>query len=622
MFLSATQLPGWERLTSLFPIILRRVAFGIVVLLTISYLSHFGLEMSRGMDFQSALGRALVKTSETLGRIFSGDLGVSPAASSTLNPLPIAAVVPQMLSKSLGLLGVTLVTASVIGIVLGIWTAGRRRPILSLLIMLISIVGVSVPSFFAAILLQMGVIRLTRILGKTFLPVGGFGWDLHLVLPVLVLAARPIAQIARVTFVSINEVIAQDYVRTAHGKGVPPRRVMNHHVMRNVAVPIATTIGMSLRFSLSSLPVVEFFFGWSGLGFYLLKAIAQKDDNLTVILVLCLGVLFITVNLVLDLIYRIFDPRLRELTSRVQRAERKSLWNTARLYMSDFRDWLTLNSPKRWRERRKEKPSDQTYSGVIEGRKQTIEENLKGSKGGTRKAWLGVVLRNIPFLIGLTLVATLLVIAFFGHGLSPHSPYTTQGLKIEEGKISVPPFEPDEVYPWGTDVLGRDIMSLVLSGAWQTIRLAAMVVLARMVVGFILGSIAGWLHDRWIDRVLLGLAEIISAFPALLLAMTLILALGIREGLGPFVIALCFVGWGEVMQFVRGEVMTMRPKTFIEGAVAIGMRTPRIIVNHVLPNLVPALISLTALEMGAVLMLLGELGFVGIFIGGGGLCRA
>jgi hypothetical protein len=115
----------------------------------------------------------------------------------------------------------------------------------------------------------------------------------------------------------------------------------------------------------------------------------------------------------------------------------------------------------------------------------------------------------------------------------------------------------------------------------------------------------------------LGLAEILAAFPALLLAMTLILALGIRQGMRPFVIALSLIGWGEIMQFVRSEVMATRVKPFIESAVAVGLRTPRIVFSHVLPNLLSSLISIAALEMGAVLMLLGELGFVGIFIGGG-----
>lgn len=119
------------------------------------------------------------------------------------------------------------------------------------------------------------------------------------------------------------------------------------------------------------------------------------------------------------------------------------------------------------------------------------------------------------------------------------------------------------------------------------------------------------------DRLLLRAAETIASFPMLLLAMILIFALGIRQGFRPFVIALCFVGWGEIMQFVRVEVLTLRAKPFIEGAVAIGVRTPRIILSHMLPHMVPVLVSITALEMGAVLMLLGELGFLGIFIGGG-----
>ena len=115
----------------------------------------------------------------------------------------------------------------------------------------------------------------------------------------------------------------------------------------------------------------------------------------------------------------------------------------------------------------------------------------------------------------------------------------------------------------------------------------------------------------------MGAAEVLAAFPTLLLAMILILALGIREGFRPFLLALSVIGWGEIMQFVRGEVMALRPQPFIESAVAVGASTRRIISYHVFPNLLAALISLAALEMGATLMILGELGFIGIFIGGG-----
>jgi hypothetical protein len=133
----------------------------------------------------------------------------------------------------------------------------------------------------------------------------------------------------------------------------------------------------------------------------------------------------------------------------------------------------------------------------------------------------------------------------------------------------------------------------------------------------VLGAVAGWTHGSAIDRAIQSLAEIIASFPTLLLAMTLILALGIRRGMPPFIVALCFVGWGEIMQYVRGQVIAIRPQPYIESAVAVGSRTARILGRHILPHLFAALTSILALEMGAVLMLLGELGFISIFIGGG-----
>jgi peptide/nickel transport system permease protein len=253
---------------------------------------------------------------------------------------------------------------------------------------------------------------------------------------------------------------------------------------------------------------------------------------------------------------------------------------------------------------------------LIEASDEVEEIEVGGGERGGR-AWTRILLGNIPLTVGIILIIGLGVVFFFGYQLSPNNPYTTSGLTIVEGELLIPPFEPGVEYPWGTDVLGRDMMSLILTGAWQTLRLVIIVVVVRLGVGFLLGAIAGWNVDKWIDRGILGLGETISAFPSLLLAMTLILAIGIRKGLTPFIIGLAFVGWGEVMQFVRSAVMAMRPKTFIEAAVSVGQRTPRILTKHVLPNLIPTLILISALEMGAVLMLLGELGFVGIFIGGG-----
>ncbi len=245
-----------------------------------------------------------------------------------------------------------------------------------------------------------------------------------------------------------------------------------------------------------------------------------------------------------------------------------------------------------------------------------VDERFR--KQERRKAWVRGTLYNPPFIFGSLIVLGLLFILLAGPQLWPHNPYLTQGLTITNGEFRVPPFAPDAIYRWGTDALGRDILSLVLSGAKYTLSIAVAALLVRMLVGFLFGAIAGWLPNSKADRVVLGLAEITAAFPALILALLTITALGIRNGPWVFVVGLSVVGWGEIMQYVRGQVMSIRPQPYIESALSVGLRQPQIIARHVLPNLFSALLGLAALEMGAVLLLLAELGFVGIFIGGGG----
>ena len=596
----------------------RRLAFGLVVLGVITFLSYFGLDMARGASPAESLTEAVYKTYTYGGRLLQADLGKTVAGSLTLVPRPISEVLFSTVLNSLGLLLAALVIAAPLGIVIGIWSARRRHSNWPLLTLVGSIIGVSMPSFFLALVLQLGVIQITRSAGRSLLPVAGFGWDAHLLLPALVLAARPLAQISRVTYVTLGEVLEQDYVRTAYGKGLSARLVINRHVIRNAAVAILTTIGVSLRFALSSLPVVEFFFSWPGVGFTLLKAISKQDDNLTVVLILALGILFILVNLLLEIGYRLIDPRLRSAVNGNDHTERVNPLASLRIAIADLIAWLRSNPVRQWYQRRRTPLGPSPFRTVLEERGElSNSDSYRDGRRGEVRAWMKGTLGNLPFMVGGLLVAALLVAVLFGVQLSPHSPYTTQGLTFVGGEFKVPPFKPDAVYRLGTDVLGRDILSLILAGAQQTLFLATLVVLARMAIGFLLGALAGWFNGGAIDRFLMGSAEVIAAFPALLLAMTLILALGIREGLRPFIIALCFVGWGETMQFVRGEVMSIRPKLFIESASAVGVRTPRIIFRHILPNLIPSLISIAALEMGSVLMLLGELGFIGIFIGGG-----
>jgi peptide/nickel transport system permease protein len=595
----------------------RRLGFGVLVLLFIIFLTYLGLDMAGGTELAPAFTGVVPKTGAYLVRLFAGDLGLTTAGSDTLLPVPVAEVIAERLPRSLGLLGIALLISALIGVFLGV-SAARSRSGSSLGILFLTIIGVSIPSFLAAFLLQWGATTYTRVVGKSLLPVGGFGWDNHLILPVLVLAARPVAQITRLAFVSVREVLQQDYVRTARSKGLHHYRVVSTHVLRNAAIPILTTIGLSLRFSLSSLPVVELYFGWPGAGFTLLKGIAKQDSDLTIGLALCFGILFILTNLVLELSYRLIDPRLTGSAAHTERESRQPLKKRIQSVWLSVGDFLKENPLSRRLNRRKEATELLPYLTPSKADKRgpaRLEDPDERRLAGMWKP----VIRNIPLIVGGILVLGLLVMFLFGPNLAPNNPYQTIGLVTVDGVLSLPPFSPGETFPWGTDALGRDLMSLILVGAQQTLLLAILAVIARTLVGVLLGALAGWMEGGLLDRFILSAAEIIAAFPTLLLTMILILAIGIRQGLLPFILALCFVGWGEIMQFVRGEVISIRPEPFIESAAAVGARTPRIIGRHILPNLFSSLISIIALEMGAVLMVLGELGFINIFIGGGAI---
>ncbi len=585
----------------------QRLTFAILILLAIIFITYLGLDMAGGTPFGVAASRAVPQTAVYVGRLLQGDMGLTTAGSDTLIPRLVTEVIVERLPRSLGLLSVSLLGASFLGVILGVMAAyGRSQRSLSIL--LTTLIGVSVPSFFAAFLLQWAVTTYTRWAGKTILPVGGFGWDNHLILPAIVLAARPLAQITRITFVSVREILQQDYVRTARSKGLRGSRILFIHIIRNAAIPILTTIGVSLRFSLSSLPIVELYFGWVGVGFTLLKGIAQQDNDLTIGLTICLGLFFILVNLILDFSYRFIDPRLWDQPAHFASGERPSLLTRLKTAWADWRDWF-----RQFFHKREPDPWSERPSASIPARDEQTETPATANKPSPLRGILG----NFPLIVGGLIVLALLVVIFFGPQLSPNNPYITQGLTKIDGQLMPPPFPPSDAYPWGTDLLGRDIMSLILTGAQQTLYLGALAVAARTILGALLGAVAGWYHGSRLDRFILSAAEVIAAFPTLLSAMILILALGIRRGLPPFIIALCLVGWGEIMQFVRSEVIAIRPQPYIESAVAVGARTSRIIGRHIMPNLLASLISIVAFEMGAVLMLLGELGFISIFIGGG-----
>jgi ABC-type dipeptide/oligopeptide/nickel transport system permease component/Zn-dependent M28 family amino/carboxypeptidase len=598
--------------------LLRRLGISVVILLAIAYLTLFGLMMAeRGRKGLPA--EPLRATIETLSWVVDYLVGHPTTYYWHREDVSALGLVIALFGRSAGLLLLALCIATVVGVPLGIAAALLRRIRGAPPVLLISVLGISTPSFLLAMLFWMLNIQISRLLGldKAPLPPAGFGWDVHMVMPALVLATRPLAQIVQITYISMSDVLREDYIRTAQAKGLAWRVVINRHALRNVLIPILTTLGTSLRFSLASLPVVECFFAWPGVGLALLQAIELEISSLVTDLIVSLGFLFLLINLALEVIYQIVDPRLRDVRAEEHRVEQPEgrAQHTWQERLADLKntlaDWWADLRQRLLGSRRK--PSRLSPRPVQVSDADSIESR-------TRSAWRHIVrsfFGNPALLIGMLLVLAFCGLALFGERWTEADPSETHGAMIIEGQIDGPPFRPSSVFPWGSDHIGRDVQALVLTGAKRTLTLALAGTLARVLLGTVLGVLAGWWRGGWFDRLVTALVAVWAAFPVTLFAMILILALGIQQGKSVFIVALCVVGWGEIAQFVRGQVIRIKPELYIDAARAVGARSGRILTWHVLPHLLAPLLVLTVLEIGGVLMLLAELGFLNIFLGGG-----
>jgi ABC-type dipeptide/oligopeptide/nickel transport system permease component len=292
----------------------RLLSVAVLVIALIFFVALL-MELGRRGDLRmlpSAAPAAGESTVQYLRDLAHGDLGTVASRFGRTEGTPVVTELARALPKSLGLLSVSLMIAVLAGLYLAISAALRRHSRLSGLLLFSSALGVSTPSYLAAMLLIWLAVWLYRTTGQQALPIAGFGWDAHLLLPALVLAARPAAAVTRLGYNALVEILEADHVRTARSKGLKENVVLLEHVLRNAGVPILTTIVVSLRFSLAILPIVEYIFSWPGIGQALLSAIQAGDTDAAIGMILPLALLFVLVNLIAESLYLRLDPRLRD----------------------------------------------------------------------------------------------------------------------------------------------------------------------------------------------------------------------------------------------------------------------------------------------------------------------
>ena len=308
--------------------VLKRIASTIPVLLIVAVLVFLLLRLTPGDPAAIIAGDAaspenILRIREILGlekplpvqfgiwmmNLLQGDLG-----ESYYFKMKVTSLIAQRLEPTIMLALVTIVITVLIAVPLGVIAAWRHGGWLDRMLMGFSVMGFSVPVFVLGyILIWVVSIKLGGLPVQGYRSIAeGFGpFIQHLILPSITLSVIYIALIARVTRAAVSETLTEDYVRTARAKGLPELQVLMRHALANAAVPIVTVIGIGIALLIGGVVVTESVYGIPGLGRLTVDAVLARDFPTIQGVILFFSFLYVMINLLVDLSYLIFDPRIR-----------------------------------------------------------------------------------------------------------------------------------------------------------------------------------------------------------------------------------------------------------------------------------------------------------------------
>jgi dipeptide transport system permease protein len=291
-----------------------------------------GMSEERYLELQALYGYdqpVVVQYLDYLWGILQGDLG-----QSIVTKRPVVQEFFTLFPATIELSFCAIVFAVLLGLPAGVWAAVRRGSVVDQAIMSTALVGYSMPIFWWGLLLIIlfsGILGWTPVSGRIsllffFEPVtgfmlidsllsgqeGAFGSAVsHLILPTIVLGTVPLAVIARQTRSAMLEVLSEDYVRTARAKGLPPLQVIGVHALRNALIPVITVIGLQVGVLLAGAILTETIFSWPGIGKWMVDSVFKRDYPVVQGGLLLIAGIVMIVNLIVDLLYGLVNPRIR-----------------------------------------------------------------------------------------------------------------------------------------------------------------------------------------------------------------------------------------------------------------------------------------------------------------------
>jgi len=577
-----------------------------------------------------------------------GDLGVSDTTGISVWNTYI-----ERLPNTLILTLSSLVVGLSISIPMGMLAARRAGKMTDTLTTAFTMIGMSMPSFFLGLLL---ILIFSHQLG--WLPAAGNRDGFRsLILPGVCSGLMLMAASTRQTRSSMLEVLNSDYLRTARAKGVPEKSVIRKHALGNAWIPILTTVGNSLGISIAGSAVIEVVFAWPGVGRMTVDAVMARDVTTATGTVIMTTVLYVLLQLFVDLSYVLVDPRIKSQYVGVKKKKRdknaqERAPRVAAISLAEYKaasapnveadgacapEVLTSESTSSvyataQAENAPEstssvytavQPEDTTEptstiyatvqsedtpkpSAMYTSEKVTNTADSEGSlvlKKYKKRNQISEIFHNMKksksAMAGLVIVGILFVTFVVSLFISFESVTATSPQRF---------YPPSAQHWFGTDNMGRDLFLRTIYGTRYSIAIGFGSVGIAALIGIFFGAIAGF-YGGVIDDLIMRASDILASIPSILLGMVIVIVLG--QSLQNLIIAVGVNAIPIFIRITRAAVLTVRGQEFVEAAKAIGLGNIRIVFTQVLPNsIAPLIVTITA-SLGIAIIVGASLSFLG-----------
>ncbi|MCL2391687.1 MAG: ABC transporter permease subunit [Oscillospiraceae bacterium] len=550
--------------------------------------------------------------------LVQGDLGVSDTTGISVWNTYI-----DRLPNTLILTLASLVVGLSISIPMGILAARRAGKLIDTLTTSFTMIGMSMPSFFLGLLLILIFAHELQ-----WLPAAGNRDGFRsLILPGVCSGLMLMAASTRQTRSSMLEVLSSDYLRTARAKGVPEKSVIRKHALGNAWIPILTTVGNSLGISIAGSAVIEVVFAWPGVGRMTVDAVMARDVTTATGAVIMTTVLYVLLQLLVDLSYVLVDPRIK--AQYVVGAKRKRR-NKKRAEKAPPQVVIHLNKPASVPDvkitetpaaqevevivaepepqvyvsaQSEDVPKAATTHASVQVNQSTDNGDTLVSKKYKKRSHVVEIFHNMKksksAMAGLFIVGLLFIIFIGSLFISFESVTATSPQRFHP---------PSAQNLFGTDNMGRDLFLRTIYGTRYSIAIGFGSVGIAALIGIFFGAVAGF-YGGAIDDIIMRASDILASIPSILLGMVIVIVLG--QSLQNLIIAVGVNAIPIFIRITRAAVLTVRGQEFVEAAKAVGLSNIRIVFTQVLPNsFAPLIVTITA-SLGIAIIVGASLSFLG-----------